>query len=170
MIRGPLVSGKGARWRGSGPRVALALLLAGALLICHGILGASHVLVHGQTHGQTHGTTAVAGVSAADERAHEPEDAASGDAAHGTHHDAAVGPPPDTGGAGGAHETAPVGATEYFAVLLALAGAALLAALFVSGRAPRARRARPMPTPRRGEVLRHLARGPSPPLLQVFRL
>lgn len=170
MIRCPLVSGKVARWRGFGPRVALALLLAGALLVCHGFLGASHVLAHGETQGQTHGRTAVAGVSAVDERPHEPGNAASGDAAHGSHHGATVVAPPDTGGAGVTYETAPVGAAEYFAVLLVLAGAALLAALFVSGRAPLARRARPTHAPRRGPGFRHLARGPSPPLLQVFRL
>lgn len=170
MIRGPLASGKGARWRGFGPRVALALLLASAILLCHGILGASHVLAHGEIQGQAHGGTAVAGVSAVDERPHEPEDAASGDAAHGTHHGAAIGAPPDTGGASVTHETAPVGAAEYFAVLLALAVAVLLAAFFGANRAPLQDPARPALVPLRAAGSRPLPRGPSPPLLQVFRL
>ena len=168
MIRGALVGCKGAR-RGFGSRAALALLLAGALLVCHGLLGASHVLVHGQTHG----ATAVAAVLAADERPHEPEDAptaALGDVARGAHDRAHDSAPPETGGAAVTHETAPVGCAEYFAVLLALAGAALLAAPFVSGRAPLAHHGRPKPGPRRGPSFRRSARGPSPPLLQVFRL
>ena len=116
-------------------RVLVALALAGALLMCHGLLGASHVLVHG-------GAVSHAGGHAAWETA--PHGAQS--------------------------PLGPAEGPDYFAVLIALAGAALL--LAASRRASRAPAGPGFP-----KVLRlrrfaflPLPRGPSPPLVQVFRL
>jgi hypothetical protein len=141
-----------------GHRAPIALVLATALLLCHGVFGASHVLAHGDP--------ARASASAANEHPHGHTAA---DVAPDQHQvaGAVAGASAGVEGGGGAHE----GTTaEYFAVLQALVGAVLIAAYFFAARAPLPARARPVgihigepgPWP--------LPRGTSPPLLQVFRL
>ena len=137
--------------RGRKPRTALALVIAISLLTCHGLFGASHVLGHGEVSGRTH--------------ADEP--AAAADALP-VHHGSGRA---DAGGPGvPAGPSSPAGSAEYFAVLLALVGAALLAALSGFLRALPLTPARRVLLPLRALPFGSLPRGPSPPLLQVFRL
>jgi len=136
-----------ARQTGFGSRATLALLVVGALLVCHGLLGASHVLAHGEP-------TA-------------PEQPAAGHASAATH---SVGHAAVGHGAGDGAPGAHVGATEYFAVLIFLAGVALLGALLSAGRLPVGNGSPGVLAPRRWFERRPLSRGHSPPFLQVFRL
>jgi len=136
-----------ARQTGFGSRAILALLLVGALLVCHGLLGTSHVLAHGgppvseQPAGRSSASHQGAGHAAAGQAAGDDVPAA-------------------------AH----AGATEYFAVLLVLAGAALLGVLLVLVRSPLGDGA-PRTLPLRWWLEpQPLSRGHSPPFLQVFRL
>jgi hypothetical protein len=137
-------------------RAALALLLAGALLICHGLLGASHVLAH-------EGGSRLEEAPAAGEEHRAAHSPTSGHAASGP---TATEPAPGGEGAPVPH----VGAADYFAVLLALLGAAALGLLRVVVRAPFGRGTSQLFWPYPRFAPRQLPRGPSPPLLQVFRL
>jgi hypothetical protein len=118
----------------------LSVLLAGALLLCHGLFGVVHLICDLPQC-----------VAAAE---HAPE--------HRTAH---------AGAAVGAHEH-PAGQgsnTEYFAVLAGLLG--LLLGLLPRGVASRIGiGARRLPVVRRAPDVFRPARGPTPPVLQVFRL
>lgn len=114
----------------------LASLLAGALLLCHGVFGTHHLLPNVPVSAHpAHGYHAIVGHEA-------PE--------RGTDH-------PTT--------------TGYFATLLAFALGTLFWLLLRNARAwsgvtvPRRHFARPLPP-----TFFHSPRGPSPPLLRVFRL
>ncbi|QIN80991.1 hypothetical protein GBA65_21280 (plasmid) [Rubrobacter marinus] len=127
-------------------KALLPMLLVGALLLCHGVLGFAHQTT---CHGGCEATDAVAVSSYA----------------HGEHG------PGDAGGdvsSGGAQDSgqAPAG---YFAVALALFGAAFVGWLIgATGRRETAvlRPYRPRALP----ALACLPRGPTLPVLQVFRL
>jgi len=142
-------------------RAALALLLAGALLICHGLLGASHVLAHDEGSPTSIGEASATGDHQISHHA-VAEDVLAG---HASGH-AVVGQPAGGEGASVPH----MGAADYFAVLLVLAGVALLGALLGGVRALARGEASRVFRPHQRFDVRSLARGPSPPLLQVFRL
>jgi hypothetical protein len=118
----------------------LSVLLAGALLLCHGVFGVVHLICDPPQC-----------VAAAE---HEPE--------HRMAH---------AGVASGAHEH-PAGhgaSTEYFAVLAGLLG--LLVGLLPKHATSRIGiGARRLPFVRRAPDVFRPARGPTPPVLQVFRL
>ena len=120
------------------PRSAkhLSVLLAGALLLCHGVFGVVHLICD------------------------PPQCVAA--AEHGMAH---------AGAAADAHEH-PVGhgaSTEYFAVLAGLLG--LLVGLLPKHATSRIGiGARRLPFVRRAPDVFRPARGPTPPVLQVFRL
>ncbi len=83
------------------------------------------------------------------------------------------GPATDAGGAGGPQEgDAPSGPgnTGYFAAMVALFGTALLGLLFVAPRRREAALRRSILRQPRPPAFAPLTRGPSPPLLQAFRL
>ena len=159
MIRVSSVGGGRPRRWGARSRVTLALLLAGALLICHGLFGASHVVAHGEAPPQ--GVAPVA-----DEHPREMERPMA--APSGAHH--AAGHAAGKTGTDGTPTGTPIGTAEYFAVLLALAGAALLATVVCVGRSAFLDPAWAVVSGRRVSGARFFSRGPSPPLLQVFRL
>lgn len=145
-----------AETQGSGRRRSwVALLLAAALLVCHGLLGASHVLAHEDE--PRPGSSPAAGEE--HPAAHSP---GSGHASSGP-----AGPEPATGGEG---EAPHVGAVDYFAVLLALLGAAALGLLRAVVRAPLVNETSRIFRPYPRFATRPPPRGPSPSLLQVFRL
>ena len=141
-----------------GHRAPVALVLATSLLLCHGAFGASQVLAHGDP--------ARASAPAANEHPHGHTAA---DVAPDPHHvaGAVAGVSAGVEGGDGAHEGTPA---EYFAVLQALVGAALLAAYFSAAWAPLPARARPASIHIGEPGPWPLPRGTSPPLLQVFRL
>jgi hypothetical protein len=118
----------------------LSVLLAGALLLCHGVFGVVHLICDPPQC-----------VAAAE---HAPE--------HGITH---------AGAAVDAHEH-PVGhgvSTEYFAVLAGLLG--LLVGLLPKHATSRIGiDTRRLPVVRRAPDVFRPARGPTPPVLQVFRL
>lgn len=117
------------------------MLLIGALLLCHGAFGTLH-LVHPCHPAETAGT-------------HHPAAQQSGDAG---------------GHSGGAPTDGLVGCSGYFTVVLTLFGAALLGLLLGGIRKTvKVRALRPY-RPRYSPVSTFFPRGPSPPLLQVFRL
>lgn len=119
----------------------LSVLLIGALLLCHGAFGALH-LIH-------------------------PCDPAE---VPGTHHSVAQ----HSGDAGGHPGDGPTdglaGCSGYFAVGLTLFGATLLGLLLGRIRKTAEVRALRPCRPRYSPVLIFFPRGPSPPILQVFRL
>jgi len=115
------------------------VLLAGTLLLCHGVFGVVHLVCDPPR-------------CVAAEHAAEHQNAHAGTAAG--EHEHSVG-----------HGTA----TEYFAVLAGLLG--LLLGLLPKGVASRVRiGARRPPGVRREPAVFCSARGPTPPVLQVFRL
>ena len=118
----------------------LSVLLAGALLLCHGVFGAVHLICDPPQY-----------VAAAE---HAPE--------HGMAH---------AGAAVDAHEH-PVGhgaSTGYFAVLAGLLG--LLVGLLPKHATSRIGiDTRRLPVVRRAPDVFRPARGPTPPVCQVFRL
>lgn len=128
-----------ARERPSGRHVFVALLLVATLFVCHGLFGASHLLVHEEV----------------------PDHPMAAETFSGTHHAA---------GHAAGQDGPPAGGAEYFAVLLALAGAGLLAALYGPGRALLPAPAWRAISATRALPYRPLRGGLSPPLLQVFRL
>jgi hypothetical protein len=117
----------------------VALLTATALLFCHGIYGASHVLAgDGASHASHSGKAPTF---------HQ----------QGAAHDVPAG---HAGSAGG-----------YFAVLLILAGAAMLGLVRAAVLAPIQHGvSRILWSHRRSDARALRPRGPTPPLLQVFRL
>jgi small basic protein len=126
-------------------RVLVALLAATVLLFCHGVFGASHVVAG---DGASHGSLPA-------EHAAHPEGAASHQ--HGT----AQGPLSGHADAAG----------SYFAVLLVLAGVAIVGLVRAAALAPIRRevfRGSWSNPPLDAGAL--LPRGPTPQLLQVFRL
>lgn len=136
-------------------RVLIALLLATALLVCHGLFGASHALA-----GASHPGTMPAVQD--QETAHHPppEHAAAGHAATASATDGEHAPALHAGSEG-----------DYFAVLLVLALIVILGFLFAAVLVP-ARRgiSRRSWSHRRFGAGTLLPRGPTPPLLQVFLL
>ena len=126
-------------------KVALALVLAGALLLCHGVFGAAH---------QLHHTLGPASLHVAAHPSHD---------SHGAH-DANAGERPDGGGKGYPASSAYVAALA--AILLGAVVAALLGGtrFWVRTGATLAPRLRPS-FPKLA-----LARGSPAPVSQVFRL
>ncbi len=117
----------------------LSVLLAGTLLLCHGLFGVAHLVCDPPR-------------CLAAEHAAEHQDAQAGTAAGEREHSAG-------------HGTA----TEYFAVLAGLLG--LLVDLLPKGVASRVGiPACQPPVVRREPTVFCPARGPTPPVLQVFRL
>ena len=125
------------------------MLLVGALLLCHGVLGYAH---QNECHGVCEAAESV------------PRSSPAHDAQEGLGHGPA-GQLED--GSGGAPESgqAPGG---YFAVVLAMFGAAFL--VLLRARRWRETAARILYRPRSLPAFACLPRGPSLPLLQVFRL
>ena len=123
-------------------RRLLALLLLGAVLLCHGFFGASH---------QIHNTSKADALPV------------TGHASHAGMQEA------DEGRSTGVHGDLGLDAMAYAAVLLALSLGALLW-LLGSARARIAILVRPPAGGRFPRLVHHPARGPTPAVLQVFRL
>ncbi len=121
----------------------LPALLIGALLLCHGVMGFAHQT---SCH-ECHATDLLLSVPPAYEHA--------------------MG---DAGGHGGDDPTSGHVFTGYFAVFLALFGAAALKLLLGGARRPARVALLRTSRPRYSTVVSSLPRGPTPPLLQVFRL
>lgn len=125
----------------------LTALLVVALLLCHGAFGALHLLAH-------------------------PCDPCNSAEVPGTHHSAAQEEAAAGDAGGGVVKELAHGAgySVYFAVVVAFSGAMVLKLLLGGARKPvKAAILRPS-QPRHPPLVRPLSLGPTPPLLQVFRL